>query len=226
MNVKPSSRISRRRFLLLGGGAVGACAVLGTGLAALDPGQPALVFPQISYGENNAMNGKILVTYASRAGSTAQVAEAIGKTLAERGAQVDVRAMQDVTDVSAYRAVVAGSAIHGSKWLPEALRFVERNRSALAQRPFAAFMVSITLGMASAAQYREGLKSWMEPVRGLVRPVSEGYFAGSMDLSKLPWGINELMLRAVVSLGILPNGDHRDWNAIHAWAEELAAKWR
>ena len=36
------------------------------------------------------MDNKILVTYASRFGSTAGVAEAIAKTLAENGAQVDV----------------------------------------------------------------------------------------------------------------------------------------
>ena len=57
------------------------------------------------------MPDRILVTYASRAGSTRGVAEAIGKTLAESGAQVDVRRMQDVNDLAPYRAVVAGSAI-------------------------------------------------------------------------------------------------------------------
>lgn len=61
------------------------------------------------------MNNKILVTYASRAGSTAEVAEAIGKTLAETGVQVDVIPMQAVKDLSPYQAIVAGSAIRGSK---------------------------------------------------------------------------------------------------------------
>ncbi|MBI5957219.1 MAG: flavodoxin, partial [Chloroflexi bacterium] len=57
------------------------------------------------------MSHKILVAYASRAGSTAGVAEAIGKTLSENGAQVEVRPMQDVKDLTPYGAVVAGSAI-------------------------------------------------------------------------------------------------------------------
>ena len=63
------------------------------------------------------MDAKILVAYASRAGSTSRVAEAIGKTLAESGAQVEVRLMKDVKDPAPYRVVVAGSAIQGGRWL-------------------------------------------------------------------------------------------------------------
>ena len=70
------------------------------------------------------MSSRILVTYASRAGSTASIAEAIGKTLIEGGAQVDVIPMNEVKDLSAYRAVVAGSAIRGSKWLPLPWRMI------------------------------------------------------------------------------------------------------
>ena len=64
----------------------------------------------------------ILVTYASRTGTTAGVAEAIGQTLAESGMQVEVLPMREVRDLSPYRAVVAGSAIQGSYWLPEAMQ--------------------------------------------------------------------------------------------------------
>ena len=55
------------------------------------------------------MTCKILVTYASRCGTTAGVDEAIGKTLAEGGAQVDVLPMKEVSDLSTYHSVVAGS---------------------------------------------------------------------------------------------------------------------
>ena len=47
-------------------------------------------------------------------------------------------------------------------------------------------MACITLSMPNSSQYLEGLKNWMSPVRDLVRPVSEGYFAGTLDFSKLP----------------------------------------
>jgi menaquinone-dependent protoporphyrinogen oxidase len=170
------------------------------------------------------MTNKILVTYASRAGSTAGVAEAIGKTLTENGAQVDVLSMKEVNDLSQYRAVVAGSAIRGAKWLPEAMQFMQTHQSALSQKPFASFMVCITLAMANGEKYRSGLAEWMQPVRALARPVSEGYFAGTLDFTKLPITPNTLLMRVAVVLGVFPLGDHRDWNAIRAWAGDLAVK--
>jgi menaquinone-dependent protoporphyrinogen oxidase len=100
------------------------------------------------------MSNKILVTYASENGSTAGVAQAIGKTLVEGGASVEVRAMRDVKDLASYQAVVAGSAIHGGQWLPEAMQFVRTHRAALNQKPFAAFLVCMTLSMQNG-KYRE-----------------------------------------------------------------------
>ena len=166
-------------------------------------------------------NNKILVTYASRAGSTAEIAEAIGKTLTQGGAQVDVLPMQDVKDLSLYRAVVAGSAIRKSKWLPEAMQFVQTHRSELGQKPFATFTVCITLAMSNTDQYRQAVKQWIQPVSTQVSPVSEGLFAGRLDFSKLPLTFDTLLLRAVVALGIFPKGDRRDWKSISAWADGL-----
>jgi menaquinone-dependent protoporphyrinogen oxidase len=165
------------------------------------------------------MNAKILVTYASQAGSTAEVAEAIAQTLSSGGASIDLIPMRDVRDLSPYRAVVAGSAIHGQKWLPEGMQFLRTHQAELRTKPFAAFMVCITLGSKYAAQYRTGIMAWMDPVRNLVKPVSEGFFAGKLDFSKLPLTFNILLLRLAVALGALPKGDYRDWNAIRAWAE-------
>jgi menaquinone-dependent protoporphyrinogen oxidase len=167
------------------------------------------------------MNKKILVTYASRTGATAGVAEAIAAVLADGGVQVDVLPMKDVKDLSPYQAVVAGSAIRGGKWLPEAMKFMQTHQAALVQKPFAAFMVCITLAMAGADKYREGVAIWMAPVRALVKPVSEGLFAGALDLSKLPPSLESLKMRAAVAAHIFPEGDHRDWDAVRAWAESL-----
>jgi len=154
---------------------------------------------------------KILVTYASRAGSTAEIAETVGRILAEGGAQVDVLPMKEVKDLSTYQAVVAGSAIRGSKWLPEAMQFVEAHKAELARKRFAMFTVCITMAMKNAERYRTGVAKWVAPVRALVRPLDEGFFAGRLDFTKLPVNWDTLMLRLTVALGIFPRGDQRDW---------------
>jgi len=164
---------------------------------------------------------KILVTYASRAGSTAEIAETIGKTLSQGGTQVEVLPMQDVKDLSMYGAVVAGSAMRSSKWLPEAMQFITTHRAVLSKKPFATFTVCITLAMSNSEQYRRAVAAWIEPVRAQVRPVSEGLFAGMLDFSKLPLNWETVKLRAVVALGIFPRDDRRDWKAIQDWAESL-----
>ncbi len=170
------------------------------------------------------MPKKILVTYASRTGSTASVAEAIGKTLAESGAQVEVRSMQDIQsaqDLAGYGAVVAGSAIQGAKWLPEAMQFVQTYHAELARKPFAAFLVCMTLAMPGADKYRAGVAEWLAPVRALAKPVSEGLFPGILDISRVPSLGDKLKFRLSVLIGVWSEGDHRDWNAVRAWTESL-----
>lgn len=167
------------------------------------------------------MNNRILVTYTSRSGSTAEIAEAIGKTLTKNGTSVDVLCMQDVEDLSRYSAVVAGSPIRGSKWLPEAMQFIQTHRSELAKKPFATFTVCITLAMSNSEQYRQAVSGWIAPIRAQVKPVSEGLFAGVLDFTKLPLTFDTLKLRLVVALGIFPRDDRRDWKAVRVWAESL-----
>lgn len=170
------------------------------------------------------MPNKILVTYASRTGSTAGVAEAIGKTLLDHGAQVDVLPMQDVNDLSSYQAVVAGSGIQGKEWLPEAMQFLRNHRAGLTQKPIAIFAVCMTLAMRDGEKYRPQVSAWLAPVRALVPPVAEGLFAGALDIHKIPSLGDRLKFRLSVMSGVWKEGDHRDWNAIHAWASDLYPK--
>ena len=167
------------------------------------------------------MNNKILVTYTSRTGWTVGVAEAIGKTLSENGAQVDVLPMRDVKDLSAYDAVVAGSAINGAAWRPEAMQWVRDHQAELKRKPFAAFLVCMTLAMKNGEQYRSHVASFLDPVRALVRPVSEGLFAGGLDIRKIPSFGDRLKFHLSVLFGVWKEGDHRDWDAIRKWAVEL-----
>jgi menaquinone-dependent protoporphyrinogen oxidase len=171
------------------------------------------------------MSDKILVTYASRTGSTVGVAQAIGETLGENGTQVDVRPMQEVTDLTPYRAVVAGSAIQSGQWLPEAMQFLRTHRAALNQKPFATFLVCMTLTMKYPSA-REVVPQWLGPVRALVPPISEGYFAGVLDIPKVPSLRKRWMFRLSVLFGVWTQGDHRDWEAIHAWASALKEQLR
>jgi menaquinone-dependent protoporphyrinogen oxidase len=167
------------------------------------------------------MNLKVLVTYASRTGSTAGVAEAIARTLAEGGAEVDVYPMQEIKHLTPYQAVVAGSAIQNRQWLPEAMKFVRMHQSELNQKPFAMFSVCMTLAMREGEKYRPQVAEWLAPVRALVPPLSEGLFAGVLDIHTIPSFGDRLKFRLSVAAGVWSEGDHRDWKAISDWARKL-----
>lgn len=169
----------------------------------------------------------ILVTYASRSGSTAEIAEAIGGTFTEHGILVDVRLMTEVTGVAQYQAVVAGSAVRQQQWLPEAMQFLETHQPELVRKPVATFLVCIALATKNPTRYQNGLRAasaWMAPAHQLVNPVSEGYFAGVLELKKIKELRFRIALGAMVRLGLFPEGDHRDWDAIDNWANTLPAK--
>ena len=212
------TRITRRRFLMLTGGAVGASVLCCGGLATLGLRQPAIEYIESSCGKEENVEDKILVAYVSRAGSTGEVAEAIGQVLCEAGAAVDVRLAKEVTDLSPYRAVVVGSGIRVGKWLPEAVQFVEQHQEALSRVPVAYFLVCLTLRDDTEENRRE-VAAYLDPVREVVQPVDVGLFAGVMDYAKLPF-IFRLMMKAMGS----PEGDFRDWEAIRDWAGQVSAR--
>ena len=159
---------------------------------------------------------KILVAYATKAGSTAEVAAEIGRVIESKsGHKVDVRPVGKAKEVSGYDAVIIGSAIRVGKWLPEATKFVEKHRDALSQVPVAYFTVCLTLSE-DTEENRRKVAAYLDPVCEVVQPVDVGLFAGVMDYSKLPF-ILRLMMKKMGS----PEGDFRDWEAIRAWAADL-----
>ena len=169
------------------------------------------------------MSDKTLVTYATCTGSTAGVAEAIARILTDNSVPVDLLPMQDVKDLAPYRAVIAGSAIQDRQWLPEAMQFLQTHRSTLTYKPFATFTLCMTLAMKNGEKYRPDVMEWLEPVRQIAKPVSEGLFPGVLDITKIPSLSDRLKFQFSVMFGVWSEGDHRDWDAIIAWANELHA---
>lgn len=161
------------------------------------------------------MSKKILVTYATRAGSTAEIAQAIGQTLTGQGASVDVLPLKQVTDLAGYDAVVIGSAIRFGQWLPEASKFVAEHQAVLSQKPTAFFAVHL-MNQGDNEASRTARLAYLDPIRKLVSPRAEAFFAGVGDIAKVSF-IERMIGRMVKS----PEGDFRDWPQIRTWAESL-----
>jgi menaquinone-dependent protoporphyrinogen oxidase len=170
------------------------------------------------------MTSKILVTYASRTGSTKGVSQYIGKTLSDLGETVEVLPMKEVKDISNYKAVVAGSAIQAGKWLPEAMDFMKTHKNDLNQKPVAVFLVCMTLAMKKGDNYRNTVSGWMAPVRNIVPPVSEGLFTGVLNIKKIPSPLDRLKFRISMITGVWKEGDHRNWEAVMAWTKDIKSK--
>jgi menaquinone-dependent protoporphyrinogen oxidase len=161
------------------------------------------------------MPQKLLVTYATRAGSTAEIATVVADRLKARGLAVDLLPVEAVSSLSGYRAVVMGSAVRFSQWLPEAVQFVEAHRAELNERPLAAFSVYL-MNRGVEPEAVKARRAYLDAVRRLVTPEAEGEFTGVGDLEKVAF-CERLIGRLVKS----PEGDFRDWAAIRAWADGL-----
>ncbi|HVN53044.1 MAG TPA: flavodoxin domain-containing protein [Anaerolineaceae bacterium] len=205
--------VSRRSFLkksCLIAGAAGLAVCGGGALAATY--QPKIEKPTVSLGDDAGK--RVLVAYATRAGSTAQTAVRMGELLAKRGLRVDVQPVAGVTDLAPYSAVVAGSGIRSGAVLPELLTFLQNNQAALQQKPLGLFILCMTLASDTEAN-RKTVSAYLDPVRAVVKPASEGLFAGVMDMGKLI-----LLERLAIMAMAAPSGDFRNWDQINAWTEK------
>jgi menaquinone-dependent protoporphyrinogen oxidase len=209
------NRISRRRFLELVGGAAGAATLACAGVAIIGARPPEVEFLQSNCGIESETRNKLLVAYASRCGSTGEVAEAIGQVFCESEVGVDVCPVENVDSLSEYQAVVVGGAVRMRRLLPEMVKFVEMHQATLNQVPTAYFVCCGTLRDDTEANRRQ-VSSWMNPVRQLVEPTDVGLFAGKMDMSQL-----SLVDRTISQVMGGYDFDLRDWEVIGAWAESL-----
>ena len=163
------------------------------------------------------MNAKsILLAYATRYGSTQEVAETIAAALREAGLEVDMRPMREVKTLDHYDAVVLGAAIYNTRWHPDAHHFLSQHQATLRQRPVAIFALGpLTKGDAPMRNSRRQLDKELAKYPWL-KPVALEVFIGKIDPAKL--GFFERLLT--------PASDHRDWEAIHTWANSLPAQLR
>jgi menaquinone-dependent protoporphyrinogen oxidase len=158
-----------------------------------------------------------LIAYATRAGSTGDVAEAIGQVLQARGFRVDVRTVKSRPRVASYDIVLVGSAVRAGSWLPEAVDFVAAHQLSLKHVPVALFTVHMhnTGGDPQSVANR---RAYLSQIRPLVYPVAEAYFSGAIDPVNLP-----LLDRWAVRALKAPVADHREWDKIRGWAQTILA---
>lgn len=209
-------KINRRQFLKTSVIVVGATAVTCSGLTALGLSTPPVDFPTLrGVGENNQ---KVLVAYASWCGSTAEIAQEMAKVLSDKGETVDLMQAKDVTDLSVYKTVVLGSAIRIKKWKPEASDFVARFQTELAMKSTAFFTVCLTL-KDDTEENQIKVSAYLDPVRSLVQPGKEGFFAGRIHYQQLNFFEGLLMKNMIKA----PEGDFRKWDLIRAWAGEVTS---
>lgn len=163
------------------------------------------------------MNKRILVTYATRAGSTVEVAAAIGEAIITRGFEVDVKPVKEKPSLNGYQAVLVGSAIRMGNWMPEAIEFVKVNQGALNQMPVALFTVHM-LNREDDEESRANRLAYLKDVRPLLKPAEEVFFAGKFDMSRLSF-LDRMISKTVKAV----DEDCRDWDKIRSWAQAVFA---
>lgn len=161
------------------------------------------------------MARKVLVAYATRAGSTGEIGAAIARQLCAEGFDAELREVSSVSGLDGYAAVVLGSAVRYGDWLPEMLAFMRANAGTLQQRPLALFTACNKAKDASIAAQTE-MAAYVKAARAIVEPQVQRFFAGKIDFKTL-----SLFETMVVKMIGSPEGDFRDWAAIGAWAQSL-----
>jgi menaquinone-dependent protoporphyrinogen oxidase len=158
---------------------------------------------------------RVLVGYASKMGSTREIAEKIGDRLSDAGFDVLVRSCADAPPVEGFSAVVIGSAIYVRRWLKEATRYLAREASDLTGRPTYLFQSGPCSEKPSdsVVGIPRGVRRLAAAI-GASEPVT---FGGRLDRAKATGPISRWVASGTMA------GDYRDWAAISAWADSIAA---
>jgi menaquinone-dependent protoporphyrinogen oxidase len=164
------------------------------------------------------MDKQVLIAHATKYGATAEIAEQIGGVLRQAGFRADVVAADRVDDLSRYDAVVLGSGAYMGRWRKPATTFLRANESVLAEKAVWLFSSGPT-GKGDPVELTEG---WRLPRK--LRAIAEriavrdvAVFHGSMIADKMS-AFDKWIIKKVKA----PIGDFRDWEAITAWAGDIA----
>lgn len=165
------------------------------------------------------MTTSVLVGYATGYGSTQEVAETVAETLRESGLAVDVKPVGDVSTLAEYDAVVLGAPLFMFKWHKDAHRFLSRYRKVLTELLVAVFALGPVHDPHDDQEWQD---SWGQLKKELAKhpwlePVNLELFGGKYAPEKLRFPLK-------MFAGSEPASDIRDWNAIRAWAGDLAAQ--
>lgn len=164
------------------------------------------------------MFNQTLIAYASRYGSTKDIAERIARVLQQQGLNTSVKAAEDVTSIKPYDAVIVGSAVYTGGWLPEAQEFLESFQDELATKAVWVF----SSGPVTDEDPVAVLGGWKIPeslhkTLAVIRPRDIALFSGKVDVDKL--SIEDYLMTSSLR-GM--SGDYRNWAAIEGWAKEIS----
>lgn len=170
------------------------------------------------------MKTRVLVAYASKYGSTQEVAETIATTLRENDLVVELKLVREVKTLDEYTGVVLGAPLYVARWHKEARSFLSRHREALTKRSVAVF----ALGPLSDDE-----NEWKEVRLQLdkelakfpwLTPIDIEIFGGKFDPVKLHFYDKIITSLPASPLHGIPASDVRNWTAIRPWARSLAVK--
>ena len=161
---------------------------------------------------------KVLVTYDSKLGSTAEVANFMGSVLSEQGAWVAVKPLSQVNDLETYDRVIIGSAIRYDRWLPDATAFVKKHKTALSNLPVSFFFTCLKLAKPTPEALRkaDGYADKLRSIAPEVKPLTVVGFAGVLQFSRIPFPARFALKLLSIATGV-KEGDYRDWDAIRLW---------